>query len=259
MPPECALERAPWRPVAAVTREGVNGAITLTSSHTPLRLEVEREPFVARLVDRSGAALAELCDLAFAENGGVRVALAVRPGERFFGFGDAPGALDKRGRRLLLDNRDPQASIGRSAPRVAIPFFLVHRAGEADAGCCGVLLDTFGAARFDVAAAREDRVALEAASGGLDLMLLPGPLPRDVIERFTERVGRTSLPPLWALVHHQLRRVSGGERSVYTSTSGGGWQGGRSRGTPSAFRIRGACSRISRAAGCAPWAARVRA
>jgi alpha-glucosidase len=217
--PECALERAPWRPVGAVTREEDNGAISLVSAHTLLRLEVEREPFVARLVDRSGAVVAELCDLAFADSGGVRASLVARPGERFFGLGDAPGPLDRRGQRLLLGNRDPRAPIRRGATLVAIPFLLVHRAGEDGAGCCGVLLDTFGAAHFDVAAAREDRVALKTASGGLDLVLLPGPLPRDVIARFTERVGRAPLPPLWALGHHQLARTASGERAVRATAS----------------------------------------
>jgi alpha-glucosidase len=212
--PECALERAPWRPVGALVREDDDGVISLRSPHTPLRLEVEREPFVARLVDRSGAVVAELCDLAFAGSGGARAALVARPGERFFGLGDAPGPLDKRGQRLLLGNRDPRAPNRRGAARVAIPFLLVHRTGEDGAGCCGVLLDTFGAAHFDVAAAREDRVALETAGGGLDLTLLPGPLPRDVIARFTERVGRTPLPPLWALGHHQMARALSGERAV---------------------------------------------
>jgi alpha-glucosidase len=214
LPPECGLERARWKPVAAVTRESADDAITLVSTHTPLRLEVKREPFVARLLDRGGAVVAELCDLAFDVGGGVRAALVARPGEKFFGLGDAPGALDRRGCQLLLGNRDPRASIGRGATPLAIPFLLVHRLGEDDAGCCGVLVDAFGAVRFDVAAARDDRLAFEVAGGGLDLMLLPGPLPRDAIARLTERVGRTQLPPLWALGHHQLPRAPSGERAV---------------------------------------------
>ncbi|HEY5656699.1 MAG TPA: TIM-barrel domain-containing protein [Myxococcota bacterium] len=211
LPPESAVERSPWLPVAAVPREGANGSLTLSSSRCPLRLEVEREPFAVRLTDRSGAPLAELCELAFHEEGGVRATLAAEPGDGFFGLGDAPGTLDRRGRHLHLRNRDPQAATRRGGALVAIPFFLIHRP---EAGCYGVLLDTFAPARCDMAADREDRVALEVASGGLDLLLFPGPLPRDVIARFTGRVGRASLPPLWALGHHELRPACSSERAV---------------------------------------------
>ena len=77
-----------------------------------------------------------------------------------------------------------------------------------------MLLDSFAPVRFDVAAARDDRVLLEAASGGLDVMVFPGPRPHDAMARFTERVGRTPLPPLWALGHHHSRRAGASARSI---------------------------------------------
>jgi alpha-glucosidase len=214
LPPECAAERAAWRPLAASPRELANGGIALVSTHTSLRVEVERKPFVVRLVDRHGTPVAEICELAFASNGAARVAVASAIGERFFGFGDAPGPLDKRGQRLLLRNRDPQTAGRREPLRVSIPFFLVHRDGAAPGGCCGVLLDSFAPVHCDVAATREDRVLLEVASGGIDLMVFPGPEPRHVMARFTGRVGRTQLPPLWALGHHQSRRSYASARAI---------------------------------------------
>jgi alpha-glucosidase len=72
-------------------------------------------------------------------------------------------------------------------------------------GCYGVLVDTFGTCHFDVGEADAEHIAIEL-DGPLDLMLFPGPGPADVTRRYTERVGRTPLPPLWALGHHLSRR-----------------------------------------------------
>jgi alpha-glucosidase len=94
----------------------------------------------------------------------------------------------------------------------SIPFFLVQRRGGA--GATGVLLDAFGPSRFDVARRDADRLRMETEADGLDLTFFPGPTPREVIERFTARAGRTPLPPLWALGHHQSRWSYASEREV---------------------------------------------
>lgn len=214
LPPERAVERAPWKPVAASPRELASGGVALVSSRTALRVEVEREPLAVRLVDRGGTPVVELCELAFSASGAARIALACAPDERFFGFGDAPGPFDRRGQRLRLRNREPQSGGSREPLRVAIPFFLIHRGGAAPGVCCGVLLDSFAPVRCDVAATRENRIQLESASGGIDLMVFPGPELRHAVARFTARVGRTPLPPLWALGHHQSRRSYTSSRAI---------------------------------------------
>ena len=135
------------------------------------------------------------------------------PGERFFGFGERTGGLDKRGERLFLRNRDPEASFADPL-YVSIPFFIGLRRGPEGPRARGVLLDAFAPSHFDVAAAAEDRVGLETTAGGLDLTVFPGPEPRHVLERFTARVGRSPLPPRWALGHHQSRWSYGNEKEV---------------------------------------------
>lgn len=178
------------------------------------RAVVQADPFVVCVRNRNGSILAELRDLAFTPDARGRISLLVRPGERFFGFGEKPGGLNKRGTRLRMRNRDPELS-GNDPLYTAIPFFLgLARGAARDIECRGVLLEALGPSRFDVAATWPDRVVMEADTGGIDVTVFPGPQPRDVIRRFTGRTGRTPLPPLWALGHHQSRWSYGSEGQV---------------------------------------------
>lgn len=213
--PHEALGRAAWRSAAGELRE--NDDATLTLWHEgPLgsvRVDIRPDPLTLGIGDRHGEPIAMLGGLHFDARGGARIKQMLGPGERVFGFGEQHGGLDKRGQRLLLRTRDP-ALTPRGAMYVAIPFYLVHRSDEATASSHGVLLDSFGAARFDVGATRPDRLVLETDGDGLDLIVFPGPTPADVIARFTGRVGRTPRPPLWALGHHQSRWSYANETQV---------------------------------------------
>jgi alpha-glucosidase (family GH31 glycosyl hydrolase) len=42
-------------------------------------------------------------------------------------------------------------------------------------------------------------------SGIIDLMLLPGPEPKSILNQFTQLVGTQDLPPMFALGYHQCR------------------------------------------------------
>jgi alpha-glucosidase len=206
-PTEAAVERGAWQPVTATPREVAGGAIELGNPRAPLHLTVDREALSVRLVDRHDATHVALHGLAFATSGGVRVELAVSPGARILGFGDAPGGLDKRGLAFVLRNREPSIADGRGTCSVSVPAFVVQR--EGGGACFGVLVDGFSATRFDVCTAG-DHIRIECPSGGLDLMLFPGPRPLDVAEQLSRRLGRTPLPPLWALGHHAVRRTRTG-------------------------------------------------
>ncbi len=211
--PETAVERGPWRPLAPRVHERKQGGLGVVSPGAPVSVEIDANPFALRVLDRTRHAVAELRDLRLDPEGAAQVALRVRAGERFFGFGEKRGGLDKRGERLRMRNRDGG---GEAADPlyVSIPFFAVHRPHGEGAGDCGLLLESFGPSEFDVASRRDDAIAMQTATGGLDLMIFPGPLLRDVVERFTSRVGRSPLPPLWALGHHQSRYSYANERQV---------------------------------------------
>jgi alpha-glucosidase len=203
--PDAALGRPPWQPAAARVEAGVEGLeIASEGAQGALRVELGGSPLRLRIGDAGGRELARLEALGFGAGGGGGIALSTAPGERFFGFGETSGSLDKRGARLRLRNRDPE--LASSGPRyVSIPFFLGLQREAGGAVARGLLLDALGPCHFDVAAARADQVQLTTDFDGIDVTWLPGPTPADVLRRLTARVGRPALPPLWALGHHQSR------------------------------------------------------
>jgi len=213
-PLDPGIGRAPWQPTRTEPRER-DGSLWLAHDgrQGTVQVEIRPDPFALRVRARNGESVAELEDLGFAEQGAARIGYRARSGERFLGFGETDGGLDKRGRRLLLRNRDPELS--RRGPRyLSIPFFLGFLAEAGASSARGLLLDAFGASRFDVAATHPDRVVIETEADGIDLTIFPGPAPADVLRRFTARVGRTPLPPLWALGHHQSRWSYASEEEV---------------------------------------------
>jgi hypothetical protein len=213
--PGPSVGREPWRPANArpEPREGGGLRVDCDGPLGSAHVEIDPDPFAVRVLDRRGELVAEIRDLSLAPQGSARCSLASEPGERFFGFGERTGGLDKRGERLFLRNRDPEGSFADPL-YVSIPFFIGLRRGPEGPRARGVLLDAFAPSHFDVAAAAEDRVDLETTAGGLDLTVFPGPEPRHVLERFTARVGRSPLPPRWALGHHQSRWSYGNEKEV---------------------------------------------
>jgi alpha-glucosidase len=126
------------------------------------------------------------------------------PGERLYvGTGERTGPLDRRGRRhtsWTSDRWDRQDDT-TDALYVAIPWIL---ALDPDGRAFGVLLDTTFKSVIDLADPGGSLV-LEAETDELDWYLLDGPTPADVLRRLTALVGRTPLPPRWALGYHQAR------------------------------------------------------
>jgi alpha-glucosidase len=203
--PAPAIGREPWAPGAGKADETEDGGIRLIHPGPGFAtLEVSANPFAVRVLDRRGICSAELCDLELDENGSTHISVTASPDERFFGFGEKYGGLDKRGQRLQMRNRDPQYS-HQDPLYVSIPFFLGLSRASGESRSRGVLLDALGPSEFDVAAERGDRVRMSTESGGVDVTIFPGPRPADVLRRFSGRVGRCPLPPLWSLGHHQSR------------------------------------------------------
>jgi len=205
--PEAASLRSAWRPVGAGLRESPTGGFALGLPGLHMQVEVEAKPFGLRVVDRRSAAIAELGGLRCSPDSAVAVALTLGPGDSVHGLAGAVPALDLRGRALRLCLGDTRRRRSGTEARFAVPFLLVHRTDPTGAGSCGVLVDSFGACHFDVGAARAGALEIHTEGGGLDLLLVPGPRPRDVLRRLSGRVGRPPLPPRWALGHHVVLRA----------------------------------------------------
>ena len=154
------------------------------------------------------ASLAELGELAFARPTAPRASRSpARRASASSASARRPAPLDKRGARLAMRNRDPRVASStpiRSTSRSRSSWCIGREAGgRARSASCS----RPSPRRTSTSPRRDpDRVdARGAARAGIDLALFPGPAPREVLERFSARVGRTPLPPRWALGHHQSR------------------------------------------------------
>src|SRR5204863_7746726 len=69
----------------------------------------------------------------------------------------------------------------------------------------GIFLDNTFRSSFDFGKQRGDTYSFGAEGGDLDYYFINGPEPKRVVEEFTSLVGRTPLPPLFALGYQQCR------------------------------------------------------
>lgn len=188
-------------------------ATTVRVCTDELLVEIDRATCGARALDEDGNVVSEDRDggglvvggeLGPSSRGLVRTAA---PGERFYGFGERTGTLDKRGQKMTFWNTDAyQAAFGGYPPDAdplyqSIPFFI----GLRDARAYGVLLDNTHRLSFDMGASDPDAYALYAAEGPLDVWLLAGPSMSEVTARYARLTGAITMPPRWSLGYHQSR------------------------------------------------------
>jgi alpha-glucosidase len=131
-----------------------------------------------------------------------RVWKASPPDEHYYGLGDKPGRLDRRGRAFRMWNTDDLTwSEASDLLYKSIPFLIGLRGGRA----WGMLLDNTWRSVFDFGVSVPDIVSFGAEGGPLDFYVLAGPEPKAVLGRYAMLTGTASLPPLWALGFHQSR------------------------------------------------------
>ena len=203
-PPARPWQVAPPAPAREVAIGGDGDAAVLCAPALTVRVDAACR---ITITDASGATL-----VADGEAGGWDGASLVRatpPGERFYGFGERTGGLDRRGRRLVFWNTDAyDPAIGgwridQDPLYVAIPIAIGLRDGVA----YGVFTDDARRLEVDVARDHPERLAVHvpAPARGLDQWVIAGPSLREVVRRYTGLTGRTPLPPRWALGYHQSR------------------------------------------------------
>ena len=120
--------------------------------------------------------------------------LALRPGEHIYGFGDKRAAIDQRGQRLEMINRDAFASETNDSYK-SIPFYL------SSAGY-GLFFHNYHRSAFDVGTTDADTLTLTASGGAMDFYVFVGE-PKQVLSQYTDLTGRPALLPRWAFGYHQ--------------------------------------------------------
>lgn len=175
---------------------------TVTFRTATLRLVLKKEPISFSLYDSDGNCIyRDLAERAFERDQLGRLShysCMDREKDHFFGFGEKTGHLDKKFRRLRMSPKD---AIGQD-PETAdpmykhIPFYL--RVNEGDCHSLGLFYHNSYDCVFDlgeeISGYWERYCYWQADGGDIDLFLLNGPKPADVVERYTWLTGRSAMP-----------------------------------------------------------------
>ncbi|MDY7103806.1 MAG: alpha-xylosidase [Actinomycetota bacterium] len=110
--------------------------------------------------------------------------------ERIYGLGERFGAFVKNGQVVDIWNEDGGTQSEQAYKNV--PFYL------SDAGY-GVFVNHTGPVSFEVGSETTSRVQFSVEDHSLEYMVIHGPSPKEILERYTELTGRPALPPQWSL------------------------------------------------------------
>jgi alpha-glucosidase len=197
------------------------GTLELRSGEHELHLQLD--PFALEFADvrLPGAALTgglsshltrwweedELPEV-FADDGrpagsGMALRLAESASRAYYGLGGRTGWLDRRGRNLEVWATDPAPPFTHDQDPLyqAHPFLMLREAGR----FLGLYLDETWRSGFSLAPPGAEESLISSDGPTLDFYLIAGPDPKRVLRRYSELVGRASMPPLWALGYHQCR------------------------------------------------------
>jgi alpha-glucosidase len=137
---------------------------------------------------------------------GERVArIELQNGERIYGFGDKRAALDQRGRKIDIVNRDAFASESNQSYK-SVPFYM------SSAGY-GLFFHNYRPSTFDIGASVKNRLQLKASGGEMDFYLFVGDM-KEILSQFTELTGRPAMLPLWAFGYHQGKATYRGQEGL---------------------------------------------
>lgn len=177
-------------------------AITLSTAS--IQVKITKTPFRVIFQDAAGRVISEdQAGYPVSFNGSAfRVWKSMPEDEHYFGLGDKSGPLDHRDLAFTMWNTDAYGWQESTDPLYkAIPFFLAMRKGAA----YGIFLDNTYRTYFDFGKEGRDLYSFGSDGGSLDYYFFYGPDPKRVIQDFTTLVGKTPLPPLFALGYQQSR------------------------------------------------------
>ncbi len=134
----------------------------------------------------------------------------IENGEKYYGFGERGGRMEKQGQTMKNWSTDPaEPHTAFVDPMyMAIPVYLVM----CENFSYGVYVNSTWESGFDLS--KSGQLGFESQGEELDVYIAYGPQPLDVIEHLSELLGRMPMPPKWALGYHQSRWSYGSEQEV---------------------------------------------
>ena len=170
-------------------------------------IEIEENPFRITLRDEKGKRLTDTwrwCDndssqvkvipFNFIKRGvdnsrAINPVFSLSPGEKIFGCGESVTKLDKRGQKVNLFVTDPQGPETDQMYK-PVPFFMSNRG-------YGIFMHTSAPVTCDFGNTYVGANKLFMGDEALDLFIFIGE-PKDILNEYTEIVGKPSMPPLWS-------------------------------------------------------------
>ena len=110
-------------------------------------------------------------------------------GDLVYGLGERFTAFTRNGQTIETWNRDGGTSTEQAYKN--IPFFLTNRGW-------GVLVNQPELVSFEVGTEVVSKVGFSVEGESLEYLLIDGPTPKDVLDRYTRLTGRPALPPAWS-------------------------------------------------------------
>jgi alpha-D-xyloside xylohydrolase len=110
-------------------------------------------------------------------------------GDLVYGLGERFTAFVKNGQSIEIWNRDGGTSTDQAYKN--IPFFVTNRGW-------GVLVNQPEKVSFEVGSEYVSKVGFSVQGESLEYLIIDGPTPKDVLERYTRLTGRPALPPPWS-------------------------------------------------------------
>ena len=168
------ISRHPWR---ITLRDGNGKLLTKTrtwSDNDSTQVKVQPFSFIKRGSDNTRS---------------VNPVFSLLPGEKIFGTGESPTALNKAGQKENMFVTDPQG------PETAdmykpIPFYMSDRG-------YGVFIHTPAPVTADFGATYGGATKLFMADEVMDIFIFLGS-PKEILSEYTALVGRPEMPPLWS-------------------------------------------------------------
>ncbi len=168
------IQNYPWR---LVLRDADGKLLTQTrcwSDNDSTQVKVAPFSFIKRGSDNSRS---------------MNPVFSLSPGERIYGCGESPTALNKAGQKVNLFVTDPQ---GPETPDMykPIPFFFSNRG-------YGMFMHTSAPVTCDFGSSYIGATKLFMADEAMDFFLFFGE-PKEILAEYTSLVGRPEMPPLWS-------------------------------------------------------------
>lgn len=153
-----------------------------------------KNPVKISAYDQFFPARNEAIALGFVEENGKphrsTLSLAAKPGERFTGTGERFAKMDLSGRTFFLKNQDGQGVNNRRTYK-NIPFYLSSEN-------YGMFLHTSSPAAFSLADHSTRSAQILTEEPALDVFLIGGDSPADILYEYRRLTGFPALPPLWS-------------------------------------------------------------